>query len=345
MNFYPSFLFINLLLGLFFALAFGRLALRLAVHFDLMDVPGVLPHKQHARPTPLAGGLTLLLALVFGLAFNLEVLRALWPIWPPLLVIFTFGLWDDKKRLPPWAKFAGQALAALLLLTLGVSVHIFKASFLNLGVWGSSFLNGAVTLLWVVGLTNAFNLIDSMDGLVVGISGIAVAFMLLVVLSSGDDVLLRLLALLLGILAGMYFYNAAPARYFLGDSGAQSLGYLLAVMGLLFTPAGRPQASSWFVPVLILAVPIFDTSLVFFSRLRRGRTPFHAGRDHTYHRLTRLGLESRRAVIVLHLSAVVVGSLAFVAFLLPPLQANLVFAGLFVAAVSLVIWFEVHNEN
>lgn len=345
MIFYPSFLFANLLLGLFSALGFGWLALRLATHFDLMDVPGVLPHKQHAHPTPLAGGLTILMALVFGFLFNWDMARTLWPLWPPLLIVFAFGLWDDKSRLTPRIKLLGQVLAALLLLRLGVSVHVIKPSFLGLGIFWSNILNSAITLFWVVGLTNALNLIDSMDGLVVGISGVALAFMLLVVLSSGNMMVLRLLALLFGIVAGLYFYNAAPARFFLGDSGAQSLGYLLAVMALLFTPSGRPQASSWFVPVLILAVPIFDTSLVVFSRLRRGERPFHAGRDHTYHRLVALGFDSRRAVIILHLSAIMVGSLAFIAFLLPPLQANLIFIGLLVLALALFFWLERHHGH
>lgn len=338
MTLYPLTLFLNLLLGVSAALVFGLVALQLARRWGLMDIPGVLPHKQHAHPTPLAGGLTLALALLLGLACNPSVAVTFWQVWPGLLVVFAFGLWDDARRLSPRVKLVGQLLAALLLLGLGVSVRIFKPG--DVGLGGSTLLNGVLTLLWVVGLTNAFNLIDSMDGLVAGISAVALGFMLLVVLSAGNEPLLRLLALLLGITLGLYFYNLSPARLFLGDSGAQSLGYLLAVLGLLFTPGGRPQASSWFVPVLILSVPIFDTTLVVISRLRRGLSPFQAGRDHTFHRLTQAGLEPPRAVAVLHLAAVINGSLAFVAFLLPPLPANLLFLGLALTGLLLLIWLE-----
>ncbi len=345
MSLYPLALFINLIVGLTASLLLGAGAIRLAWRYGLIDVPGALPHKQHDRPTPLAGGLTLAASLVVGLAFDRQAAITFWRIWPGLAIIFLFGLWDDKSRLSPHAKLAGQVLAASSLLALDVSVRMIKPAFLDMGAFWSNAANMGITLFWVVGMTNAFNLIDSMDGLLVGISGISLAFMMLMVLSAGDERLLRLLALLLGIVIGLYFYNAAPARFFLGDSGAQSLGYLLAVMALLFTPGGRPQASSWFVPVLILAVPIFDTTLVVFSRLRRGAAPFRAGRDHTYHRLTRIGLEPRRAVVALHIGAVVVGSLAFIAFLLPPWQANLLFATLFVAALGMVFWLEGRNGN
>ncbi len=342
---YPAYLFPNLLLGLAAALAFGGLALRLARRWGLMDVPGALPHKQHARPTPLAGGLTLLAVLVLGLACNPQMAAALWRVWPALGLIFAFGLWDDRRGLSPRAKLAGQVLAALLLLALGMSVRVIKPGFLGLGAFASLWLNRGLTLFWLVGVTNAFNLIDSMDGLVVGVSGVALAFMLLVALSAQDEILLRLLALLLGAMFGLYYYNAMPARFFLGDAGSQSLGFLLAVAAMLFIPPGRPQASAWFVPVLILAVPLFDTGLVILSRLRHGRPVFQAGRDHTYHRLVRMGLDAHRAVTVLHLAAVIAGALALVAFQLPPLPANLLFGGLALAAVLLFAWLERYDAD
>ncbi len=342
---YPPFLFPNLLLGLVSALVAGWVALRLALRWGLIDVPGVLPHKQHARPTPLAGGLTLAAVLLVGMVANRQMAAALWQVWPALGVIFCFALWDDRWRLSPRVKLIGQLGAAVLLLALGLSVRVIKPGFLGMDAVLALWLNRAITLLWLVGVTNAFNLLDSMDGLVVGVSGIAVAFMLLVTLSAGDEMLLRLLALLQGALFGLYYYNAMPARFFLGDAGAQTLGFLLAVVAVLFTPPGRPQASAWFLPVLILAVPLFDTSLVIFSRLRRQRPIFRAGRDHTYHRLVRMGVEPHRAVTVLHLGAVGVGALAFLAFQLPPLPANALFVALSLIAICLFFWLEAYKGD
>jgi UDP-GlcNAc:undecaprenyl-phosphate GlcNAc-1-phosphate transferase len=170
-----------------------------------------------------------------------------------------------------------------------------------------------------------------MDGLAVGISGIAVAFLILVTLGSTQTSLLQLLTLTIGTCVGLFFYNMMPARFFLGDSGAQTLGFLLAAVGILFTPENFPQASSWFLPILILGIPIFDTCLVVFSRWRRGLPIYQAGRDHTYHRLVAAGLDPARAVGAMHISAIVLGCVAFIALNLDPFYSNLLF-GLVLAA-------------
>jgi UDP-GlcNAc:undecaprenyl-phosphate GlcNAc-1-phosphate transferase len=195
----------------------------------------------------------------------------------------------------------------------------------------------------VVGITNAFNFIDSMDGLAVGVSGIAIAFLILVTLGSTQTSLLRLMTLMIGTCVGLFFYNITPARLFLGDSGAQTLGFLLAAIGILFTPVHFPQASSWFLPILILGVAIFDTCLVVFSRLRRGLPIYQAGHDHTYHRLVALGLDSTRAVAVMHMVAIALGCIAFIALNLQPVYANVLFVLVFVA--GLIAFFYLDSRN
>jgi len=323
---YPVFVFSNILIGMILALVFGEVAIIFARRIGLMDLPGALPHKQHKIPTPLAGGLTIVFALlVGGLVFNLSMVKQLWTVLLPALIIFGVGLWDDFKRLPAWGKFIGQAIAGILLIALGTYVQIIPHKFLGLPGNTNLVVNWVITFIWVIGMTNAFNFVDSMDGLVTGLSGIAVAFLVLVTLDSTQTTLLQLLTLMLGVCAGLFYYNLTPARLFIGDSGAQVIGFLLASVAILYTPENYPQASSWFLPIVILGVPIFDMALVVFSRLRR-RLPFYqAGRNHTYHRLVDLGLEQPHAVAMMHMTAIILGCMAFIALNLEPLYANILF--------------------
>jgi len=343
---FPSFLFINILAGLAMALLFGQAAIRLARRLALMDLPGALPHKKHREPTPLAGGLTLVLALAAGsLVFGGEAWSSLWRLFAPALIVFAFGLWDDFKRLPAWVKLLGQLLAGALLIALGTSAQVLQYGTLGLGSDAINWANRAITLFWLVGITNAMNLIDSMDGIVIGTGGLAIAFMILVTLISPDGTLLELLPLLLGVLLGLYYYNATPARFFLGDSGAQTIGFLLAAIGIQFTPGARPLGSSWFVPILILGLPIFDTTMVTVSRLLRRMPIYKAGLDHTFHRLATLGLDDKRAVMVMHITTIVLGCTAFIALGLEPLYATIVFATVCLTGAILIAWFEWRSRH
>jgi UDP-GlcNAc:undecaprenyl-phosphate/decaprenyl-phosphate GlcNAc-1-phosphate transferase len=142
----------------------------------------------------------------------------------------------------------------------------------------------------------------------------------------------------LGICIGLFAFNISPARLFLGDSGAQTLGFTLAAVAMIYTPHNLPQASSWFVPILVLGVPIFDTTLVVVSRLFRHRSIFQADRMHTYHRLVALGMDPYRAVLAIHLAALVLNFLAFIALSLPPIQATVVFSTTILAGFALLIF-------
>lgn len=341
---YPLFVFGNVLAGLALALALGALAIWFARRTGLMDIPGVLPHKEHKRPTPLAGGLTLLLCLAAGGWLGLYPLLDLWKILVPALIVFAFGLWDDYRRLPAWLKFIGQLLAGVVLIALGISVSIVQSTASGPAAFLFSWINPAITLFWIVGVTNAFNLIDSMDGIVAGIGGIAIGFLALVTIGSPQVEIARLMTFMLGICFGLYFLNSSPARMFLGDSGAQTIGFLLAAVAILFTPGQHPQASSWFLPILVLGLPIFDTTLVVFSRLRRGQAIYRGGLDHTYHRLVALGLDGQRAVVLMHLTAIALGCVAFIALRLPPLYANLVFGLVLLAGLGAILFLESRRQ-
>ncbi|MGH2621834.1 MAG: MraY family glycosyltransferase, partial [Anaerolineales bacterium] len=254
------------------------------------------------------------------------------------VLILVWGLVDDRFRIPPSAKLAGQLLAAVVLIGYGVQVRITRVPGIDLGL----------TLLWVVGLINAFNFVDSMDGLALGLASVATGFFMLVTLDAAQPELAGLSAAILGAAIGLFFFNASPAKLFLGDSGAQLLGFALAAIGIAYVPAGAglPQGVSWFVPILVLGVPIFDSTLVVVSRLRRGRPLYRAQRDHTYHRLVQLGVHPSRSVLAMQVAAVLLGLLAFVALDLTVLQANLLFsASLIVGALGIYALERSYSES
>jgi len=308
------------------------LAIRTAVRFGLIDQPNSSPHKIHQYPVPKAGGLALGLVIVLLslLSGNLqsEVIRA---ILLASVVIFLFGLWDDARRLSLGWKLVGQLLGTAMLIVQGVYIRMLGDQMV---------LNIALTLIWTIGITNAFNLVDSMDGLALGLAAIASAFFMLVTVDAGQTSLSLLSAITLGSSIGLLYFNALPARTFLGDSGAQFLGFMLASLAIAYTPPSLPQPSSWFVPILLLSIPIFDTSLVVLSRVRQNKAFYQASLDHTYHRLINLGWPPARAVLTMHLGAIVSGCLAFVALPLPPLWANSIFVMALLVGLMIILWLD-----
>ena len=326
-------LFPLILVSALAALVGGPIWIRVARKLGLMDVPGAAPHKTHRYPTPLAGGLLIASSLALAYAvLRPEVTRPLAGILGGALLVAAWGIADDRRNLAPPAKLAMQLIAALVLVAAGVQVHITRLPAVDL----------ALTVLWVVGLTNAFNFVDSMDGLALGLAAVASAFFMLVTIDSGQPELASLSAAILGAVAGSLFYNITPARLFLGDSGSQLLGYLLAALGIAYTPghAGLPQELTWFTPIIVLGVPIFDTTLVVWSRLRRHQPIYHAGLDHTYHRLVAFGFDPARAVLSMQLGAMLLALTAFVAMDAPVWLANAMFAALAFLGLALIAMLE-----
>ena len=315
------------------ALVASPLLIRLCPKLGLVDLPGSAPHKGHSTPTPLAGGLVLLPAILVAYGFLRQALDTqVSGILLGAVMMSLWGILDDRYGLEPWQKLVGQALATALLVAFGVQVRMTRVPAVDL----------LVTVLWMVGMANAFNFVDSMDGLALGLAAIASAFFMLVTIDSMQPMLSGLSATILGATIGLFFFNASPARLFLGDSGSQMLGFALAALGIAYVPgqAGLPQGVSWFTPILVLGVPIFDTALVVFSRLRRRKPIYHPGRDHTYHRLVDVGLDPTRAVLAMQIAAVLLGLIAFIALGASVPIANILFAALVAAGLVLVIALE-----
>lgn len=331
------------IISLALTLVLGLPAATLVERLGIMDVPGSAPHKQHARPTPLAGGILLFIVLLILIFTFRSVLN------PDMLavslgasVIFLFGLLDDYKGLSAGPKLVGQLLASAILIGSGVQVR-FMTVLLDPQVFHpflSQILNVGLTLFWLVGITNALNLIDSMDGIVAGLGVIASVFFWGAASLADQPALAFMAAGLLGICAGLYFWNAIVIRFFLGDSGAQTLGFLLASFGILYNPLNRNPESSWIVPIMLLSIPIFDTTLVVLSRLHRKQHIGTGRRDHTFHRFIMLGIQPRYAVFAVHLMALIIGSLAFFTLYFDPLIALAVFISAILGGIAFLLWLE-----
>jgi len=343
----PSNIFLYSLLAIVCSLLFSHLSITIAKRFGLIDNPGRFAHKVHSTPTPLAGGTALisclvLLTFLFGL-FEDNFIRAL--VFSAS-IIYLFGLVDDARGLSAIPKLVGQILASSILIYSNVSVHFIgsiSSSFLSPGL--ITILDTALTLFWLIGVTNAMNMIDSMDGIAIGISGIAFLFFILVTSLSRQVNLAEISIILLGITIGIYFFNVKPARMFLGDSGSQTLGFIIATIAMEYAPVGYSPISSWFVPILLVGMPIFDTSLVVYSRLLRKIPIYRANLDHTYHRLVALGFEEQRAVLAIHLAAILLSLVAFATFYLPTLIANIIFGIILFAGMILIVFFDRLNAG
>jgi len=312
---------------LFLAMVGTPFARKLGLRLQLMDQPDPR-RKVHTVPTPRMGGVAIYLSTLVATLLLRGVFKELSGILIGASLVSFLGFWDDRVSLPAWAKLAGQLLAVALVIASGVTVQVFSYPIVNL----------AITVVWLVGITNAMNLLDNMDGLSAGIAAIAAAHFSLLCALSGQYLVGALSVAVMAACIGFLVYNWNPATIFMGDSGSLFLGLTLASLGIkLRFPANVPFVT-WMVPVLVLGVPIFDTTLVTVSRLRRGLNPLTTpGVDHTSHRLTYAGLSRREAVFLLYIAAFVFGLLAIFVTRATILQGYLM--GGLVALVCLVaLW-------
>ena len=262
-----------------------------AMQLGILDEPSA--RKLHRAPVPLMGGAAIYLAFIVALAVwgERSYVNEVVGIFVGATLVSLIGALDDSRGVGSYLKLAFQIAAACILILSGVQVRLFNG-----------FLDIALTLLWVVGITNAFNLLDNMDGLSAGVATVASAFFTLLAAMSGQYLVGTLAAALGGACVGFLVYNWNPARVFMGDTGSLFLGFLLAAVGIKLRFPANSASITWLIPVLILALPIFDTSLVFLSRLRRGKNPLTTpGKDHLSHRLANLTGSQREAVLLCYL--------------------------------------------
>lgn len=311
---------------------------RYALHVGMVDNPG--PRKVHAAPIPLLGGLAIYsgVALAILLAIHGAALSQVVGIFAGASLVAAVGFLDDRGLLHHQIKlFLAMPAAAVILLVSGIRAQVFSAVLPGrLGWWCDT----GVTLVWVVGITAAFSILDHMDGLCAGVAATASLFFAIFALHSGQWLVGTMAAAVMGAAIGFLRWNFSPAKIFMGDGGAMFLGFLMATLALKLRPEGQPPVT-WLVPLLILGVPIFDTTLVSISRSRRGLLPFTTpGKDHTAHRLSNLGLRHRGAVLMLYGLGLLFGTAALVLSRLAGGEALGVSAIIAVAGLAAVAWLE-----
>jgi len=260
--------------------------------------------RWHKRPTAMYGGIaifatTVLLYLLFvPKSFESNVVIA------GSTFLFAVGLLDDTFGVKPYQKLIGQLIGATMIVSLGLKLPLTGFELVDIGI----------TVFWLVGITNAINLLDNMDGLAAGIAGIAATALAFGFAANGQMPELLLISVFIGSLIGFLIFNFNPASIFMGDCGSMFIGFLLASSVMLGQSGGRSRGvlTILAVPVLILFVPIFDTTLVTIIRKVWGRKASIGGRDHTSHRLVALGLSERKAVLMIYGFAAAAGVLALV---------------------------------
>ena len=299
----------------FFVALFASLMLvvpvrALALRVGMVDLPG--PRKVHHAPIPLLGGLPIYAAVVIAvlLAFHGPARAQIAGILIGATLVAAVGILDDRGLLHHQVKlFLGMPVAAGILLLSGVRAQVFSTF---LGGRNGVFWDGALSVLWVVGITASFSILDHMDGLCAGVAAVASVFFALLAYLNGQVLVTILAAAVLGAAAGFLRWNFKPARIFMGDGGAMFLGFLMATLGLKLRLENTSHISGWLAPILILGAAIFDTTLVTISRVGRGLLPFAApGKDHAAHRLSNLGLGHRGAVLTVYLLGALGGSAAW----------------------------------
>jgi len=316
-------------------------ARKLAVHMGAVDLAG--PRKVHLAPIPLWGGLAMYAAAVLAVFLFAErvdpVARVqIAAIFAGATLLVVVGSLDDRRLLHPQVKLmAAMPIAAVILLAAGIRANVFAAAFGTTLLWTAA--DVALTLVWVVGITAAFSILDHMDGLCAGVAAMAAAWFLVLALASGQILVATLAAAVLGAALGFLRWNFNPARIFMGDGGAMFLGFMMATLGLKLRADG--DWISALAPVFVLAVPVFDTTLVTISRARRGLVPFSSpGKDHTSHRLVTFGLNHRRAVIAMYAIGLAGGAVAFSLSRVTAPIAYVIAAAGFVIAVAAIVRLE-----
>ena len=272
---------------------------KIAIATDVVDRPNS-KHKSHKQPVPYLGGVAIVLGVVTisysASLFSDFTSSTFWlatSVLGPALAIGLIGLWDDVKNLSPLPRFIAQSIAGIFTATLLILTDTVG------NPTGSTMFDSVFTVFWVVGICNAINFFDNLDGGAAGtvaISSIAIAVLAL----SGDQYLIAALAIVtVGATLGFLVWNKSPAKIYMGDAGALFLGVLLATLTIRLEPNTTTEIGSYLTPIFLLAVPILDTSVAVISRLRRQVSPFQGGQDHLSHRLIRSGLSRKQTAATL----------------------------------------------
>ena len=327
----------GVLLALFVALVVSFLTSPVVKAFaykvGAVDVPKD-NRRMHHVPIPRLGGLAVFFGFIISILLFVEMTDQFRSILLGAVIIVVLGVVDDITPLPAKLKFLVQIGAALIPAMNGVVIHVLSNPnlFSENPYWNLGMLSVPATVLWIVAITNAVNLIDGLDGLAIGVSAISATTVLVISLLVSEVQVAMVMAALVGACVGFMPYNINPAKMFMGDTGATFLGFILACMSVegLFKSWA---IISFAVPFLILGLPIFDTAFAFIRRIAHGQSPMQADRSHIHHRLIDMGLNQKQAVATLYVISAILGLSAVVLTTSGELRAMMFFVSLCVVAL------------
>lgn len=266
-----------------------------AARFNFLDAPG--KRKVHAAPVPRVGGIAMAAGMLLALVLSGDLAQPMPAFLAGVTVLLVFGVWDDRATLGAGTKLLGQVIAALLVMTWG-DVAIDTVTLTERYVL-PQWLSAPLTLLFLLGVTNAINLADGLDGLAGGTTLLALSALALLAFTGATAFVGAVAVVIVGAILGFLRFNTHPARVFMGDGGSQILGFAAAVLALVLTQSETTALSSA-LPLLLLGMPIIDTLMVMTQRILERRSPFQADRNHIHHRLLALGLDHHEAVLTIY---------------------------------------------
>lgn len=331
-------LFVALVFASLIAFTTTPMVRMIAYRIGAIDVPRD-NRRMHKEPIPRLGGLSIFLGFTLTTLVFCDFTPTLVAMWLGGAIIVVTGILDDVFRLHSLIKLGAQVAVAAIAVSQGVTITFVNlfGTYIPLGIFSIP-----ITIFWIVGLTNAINLIDGLDGLSCGVSAICCASLLLVMLLNGDGISALQTAIMVGACLGFLPFNTNPAKIFMGDTGALFLGYVLSLLSIegLFK---FHTAMSFFIPLSIFGLPIGDTAFAFLRRILQGKSPFSPDRGHIHHRLIDMGFNQKQSVLILYAICGILGVSAVMFSMERYVEAGLIIAIGF--AIFTLIFIMLKNPN
>jgi UDP-GlcNAc:undecaprenyl-phosphate GlcNAc-1-phosphate transferase len=312
---------------------------RLAIAVGAMDRPN-LDRKTQKEPVPYLGGvaiaITILVITYASIALNqpsAEKFTLASQVLIPASILGLMGLVDDLKGLAALPRLIVQTIAAIVMSFILINTDTMGFAF------GNSTIDTIVSSLWIVGICNAINFFDNLDGGAAGTVAAATVGIFLISYSQGQELISALAILTAGATLGFLIWNKAPAKIYMGDAGALFLGIILSTLTIRMDPGIDPNWKSLAIPLILLAVPILDTTVAVVSRVHRGLSPFIGGKDHLSHRLVRIGFTHRTAAFVLWSASGICAAFAYLIYEYPNQFGNEIVLGTSIAWLAALIFF------
>ncbi|MBJ6298179.1 glycosyltransferase family 4 protein, partial [Staphylococcus aureus] len=276
------------------SLTITPIVIAISKRLNLVDKPNF--RKVHTKPISVMGGTVILFSFLIGIWIGHPIETEIKPLIIGAIIMYVLGLVDDIYDLKPYIKLAGQIAAALVVAFYGVTIDFISLPMGTTIHFG--FLSIPITVIWIVAITNAINLIDGLDGLASGVSAIGLITIGFIAILQANIFITMICCVLLGSLIGFLFYNFHPAKIFLGDSGALMIGFIIGFLSLL----GFKNITiiALFFPIVILAVPFIDTLFAMIRRVKKGQHIMQADKSHLHHKLLALGYTHRQTVLLIY---------------------------------------------